>query len=169
MDNKNTRLLPGLVLPYEAEDVYARTIPAYRHVAGHHYDLTPARIATPEILSRATSAHLAYFNRDILPTKSPFNSLHINQLEKIWGDRLHYVHITRDPHDGAESIRRNHFEFEAGGRPLSAEGAQLYFTNSVQRDAPRAQTLVVNHRALLRNPEDVVRQVDVGCRPAGGQ
>jgi hypothetical protein len=169
VDNKGTRLLPGLVMPYEAEDVYARTIPTYRHIAGHHYDLTPARIATPEILSRATSAHLAYFNRDILLTKSPFNSLRINQLEKVWGGRLHYIHITRDPHDTAESIRRNHFEFEVGGHLLSAEGAQLYFTNSIRRDAPRSQTLVVNHRALLRNPEDVVRQVNVGCRPAGGQ
>lgn len=169
VDNKNTRLLPGLVMPYEAEDVYARAIPTYRHVAGHHYDLTPARIATLEILSRATSAHLAYFNRDILLTKSPFNSLRINQLEKIWGDRLLYVHITRDPHETAESIRRNHFEFEAGGHLLSAEDAQLYFTNSIRRDAPRSQTLIVGNRALSQNPEDVVRQVNVRCHPAGCQ
>jgi hypothetical protein len=169
VDNKNTRLLPCLVMPYEAEDVYARAIPTYRHVAGHHYDLTSARIATPEILARANSAHLAYFNSDILLTKSPFNSLRINQLEKIWGGRLRYVHITRDPHDTAESIRRNHFEFEADGHTLSAEGAQLYFTNSVRRDAPRSRTLVVDHRALLQNPEEVVRQVAVAWCPTGDQ
>jgi hypothetical protein len=39
VDNKKTRIIPGLVMPGEAEDIWHRAMPVYRHLRGHRYDI----------------------------------------------------------------------------------------------------------------------------------
>jgi hypothetical protein len=41
VDNKRTRVIPGLVMPGEAEDIWHRAMPVYRHIRGHRYDIGP--------------------------------------------------------------------------------------------------------------------------------
>ena len=163
VDNKNTRLLPGLVMPYEAEDVYARAIPTYRHIAGHHYELMLARSEFPEILTSAVSAHLAFFNRSVLLTKSPFNSLRIRQLEELWGDRIRYINIVRDQCATVDSMRRNRFEFSVGAQVLSAEAARDFFGDATDRDKPQSRTVTVEYGSLIEQPEQILGKLVSGA------
>jgi hypothetical protein len=39
VDNKKTRIIPGLVMPGEAEDIWHRAMPVYRHIRDHRYDI----------------------------------------------------------------------------------------------------------------------------------
>lgn len=156
VDNKRTRIIPGLVMPGEAEDIWHRAMPVYRHIRGHRYDI----IGQPEagntgILEAAASAHLAHFGRDVLLVKSPFSSLRIPQLEQHWGSKATYIHIIRDQHETANSMRRNHFEFAAGGRPLSAEDAWALFAGSVEASAPADRTITIHHADMIRDPASV--------------
>jgi hypothetical protein len=41
VDNKRTRIIPGLIMPGEAEDIWHRAMPAYRHLRGHRYEISP--------------------------------------------------------------------------------------------------------------------------------
>lgn len=115
VDNKNTRLIPGLVMPYEAEDVFARAIPTYRHINRHYYKLHQAVPGDTQVLSRSVSAHLSHFEAGSLLTKSPFNSLRIPHLQALWGTRVQFIHVIRDQADTADSMRRNHFTFTYDG------------------------------------------------------
>lgn len=158
VDNKKTRIIPGLVMPGEAEDTWHRAMPVYRHIRGHCYDIGPQPEAgSPAILDAAASAHLAHFSRDLLLVKSPFNSFRIPQLEQHWGARTTYIHILRDQHEAADSMRRNHFEFTAHGRPLEAEEAWTLFTSAVEATAPDDKTITIGHADLLRNPSGVLQ------------
>jgi len=115
VDNKRTRVIPGLVMPGEAEDIWARAIPVYRHIAGHRYEIIPPQPGQVEILNAAASAHLDYFGRAMLLAKTPFSSFRIAQIEPLWGTAVRYLHIVRDVHETANSMRRNRFEFSVGG------------------------------------------------------
>jgi Phosphotransferase enzyme family/Sulfotransferase family len=158
-DNKRTRIIPSLVMPAEAEDVYARSIPVYRHIAGHRYHLDPAKVGDLDILRGGINAHLKHFGRKRFLTKSPFNSFRIPILEEIWGTKVRYIHIIRDRESAARSIRRNRFEYVVGGRLLSAEDAWSHFVSSVEHDAPPERTLTVTHRQLQTEPEALIRHV----------
>jgi hypothetical protein len=81
VDNKDTRIIPGLIMPGEAEDIWDRAMPVYRHIRGHLYGISSGD-ATGElrILQAAARAHLAYFQRTVLLAKSPFNSFRIPQI-----------------------------------------------------------------------------------------
>lgn len=85
VDNKATRIIPGLVMPYEAEDVYARALPTYRHLGGHTYDIVSAAVADEPLLRHAIGAHTQAFDRARFVTKSPFNAFRIRQLELTLG------------------------------------------------------------------------------------
>lgn len=156
VDNKRTRIIPGLVMPGEAEDIWHRAMPVYRHVRGHRYDISDQPEAgNTGILDAAASAHLAHFGRDVLLAKSPFSTFRIPQLEQHWGARATYVHIIRDQHETADSMRRNHFEFAAGGRLLSAEDAWALFTGSVEASAPANRTITIRHADMVGDPASV--------------
>ena len=159
VDNKRTRVIPDLVMPGEAEDIWARAIPAYRHIAGHRYEITPAQAGQPEILEAASRAHTSYFRTSLLLVKSPFNSFRIPQIEELWGDTVRYVHIIRDRRETADSMRRNHFEFRHGERLLTAEEAWPVFVDAVHAHAPADRLVTVTHRELLQAPARVIAQV----------
>ncbi len=159
VDNKRTRTIPALVMPAEAEDVYARAIPVYRHLAAHRYHLVPAQPGNLDVLRGAVTAHLRFFNRSRFLTKSPFNSLRIPQLDAHWGTTARYVHILRDQHQTAASMRRNRFEFVCDGRLLAAEDAWLLFTSAITTTAPADRRLTVTHRELLTDPTGTIRRI----------
>lgn len=159
VDNKRTRLIPGLVMPGEAEDIWQRAIPVYTHIRGHQYEIKQPSSGQVRILDAATSAHLAHFRRGTLLAKSPFNCLRISHIEQHWGSAVTYVHISRDQRETADSMRRNHFEFTRDGRTLDAEDAWQLFTDAVQEHAPAERTVTVRHEILLDEPASVLAQV----------
>lgn len=159
VDNKKTRLLPALVMPYEAEDVFARALPTYRHVAGHRYDLQPTRAGDLEILHRSAAAHLHHFGARVLLIKSPFNSLRIPHLEKLYATAITYIHIVRDQHATADSLQRNRFQFSLHGELLSPHDAWTTFVTAVDEHAPANRTLTVLHRDLLKRPIAVTAEL----------
>lgn len=157
VDNKTTRIIPGLVMPGEAEDIWHRAMPVYRHLRGHRYDIGhQPEEGHADILETAASAHLAYFDRDALLVKSPFNSFRIPQLERHWGTKVRYVHIIRDQRETADSMRRNRFEFEADGCLLDAETAWAFFVGAVEDSAPANRTVTIRHADMLRDPDGLV-------------
>lgn len=156
VDNKRTRVIPGLVMPAEAEDIWARAVSVYRHVAGHRYQIIPPRFVQPKILQAATTAHASFFGKSWLLVKSPFNSLRIGQIEALWGTAARYIHIVREQRESADSMRRNRFEFLREGRPLTAEDAWQMFTSAAREDAPTGRLMTVTHRELLADPDGVV-------------
>jgi hypothetical protein len=154
VDNKRTRIIPGLVMPGEAEDIWHRAMPVYRHLRGHCYDISPQQESgDPRILHAAAHAHLAHFNRDVLLVKSPFSSFRIPLIEQNWGTAARYIHIVREQHETAESMRRNQFEFITGDRLLDGESAWSLFVNAVRDNAPVDRTFVVRHDELLRDAQ----------------
>lgn len=159
VDNKRTRIIPSLVMPGEAEDIWARAMPVYRHIAGHRYEITPPRPGQLEILNAAASAHLGYFRRAVLLAKSPFSSFRIPQIEALWGSRVRYLHIVRDAHQTADSMRRNRFEFTVSGHLLNAEDAWSLFVNTVRDNAPASRTATITHPDLLANPRRTLATV----------
>lgn len=157
VDNKNTRIIPGLVMPGEAEDIWHRAIPVYCHIRGHRYDIShPPQAANLGILDAAVSAHLAWFGRDTLLVKSPFCSFRIPHLEQHWNSRTIYIHIIRDQQQTASSIKRNHFEFAANDSPLDPAQAWTLFTSTVTATAPADRTITIRHADLLRDPDGVL-------------
>lgn len=156
VDNKRTRAIPGLVMPAKAEDIWARAVSVYRHVAGHRYQIIPPRFVQPKILQAATAAHASFFGRSRLLVKSPFNSFRIGQIEAPWGTAARYIHIVRDRPESADSMRRNRFEFLWEGRLLAAEEAWQLFTSAVCEYAPADRLVTVTHRELLADPDGVV-------------
>jgi hypothetical protein len=157
VDNKKTRIIPGLVMPGEAEDIWHRAMPVYRHLRGHQYDIShQAEEGNPNVLEAAAQAHMAYFDRDTLLIKSPFSSFRIPQLELCWGANVRYVHIIRDQTETAESMRRNHFVFSVNGRSLDAEEAWTLFVNAVKETAPAGRTITIHHADVLRDPSGVI-------------
>jgi hypothetical protein len=161
VDNKHTRIIPGLIMPGEAEDIWDRAMPVYRHIRGHLYGISSGD-ATGElrILQAAARAHLAYFQRTVLLAKSPFNSFRIPQIERLWGDAVIYIHIVRDQHEVAYSMRRNHFEFAVDGQLLTAEEAWSRFVGAVRREAPADRTTTIRHEQLLSNPQQAVALIE---------
>jgi hypothetical protein len=159
VDNKRTRVIPGLVMPGEAEDIWARAIPVYRHITGHRYEITPARQGQPEILDAAVAAHLGYFRSAALLVKTPFSSFRIPQIEALWGTTVAYIHIIRDQSETADSMRRNGFEFSLDGQTLTAEDAWSLFVGAVRAHAPAGRLLTVTHQRLLREPAEVLMQI----------
>ncbi|MFF7081785.1 sulfotransferase [Streptomyces lavendulae] len=153
VDNKKTRLIPGLVMPYESEDLYARAIPTYQHLGGHTYDLTTAEIADANLLTTSIQAHTKHFDRGRFLTKSPFNSLRIPQLEALTGRTALYLHITRDRTTTADSMRRNRFRFHHHGTPLAEEDATDLFHDLIQRNTPTGRLLTIRHTDLLTDQE----------------
>jgi len=157
VDNKRTRVIPGLVMPGEAEDIWHRAMPVYRHIRGHRYDISPQpEPSDPRILQAAAHVHMAHFDRAMLVMKSPFSSFRIPLIEQHWGTAARYVHIVRDQHETADSMRRNHFEFSTEGRPLDGESAWSIFVNAVRDNAPADRTYVVRHDELLRDAQHVI-------------
>jgi hypothetical protein len=60
VDNKRTRVIPGLVMPGEAEDIWARALPAYRHIAGSGLYAALAQAADiPGVLAQRDHARQA--------------------------------------------------------------------------------------------------------------
>ena len=159
VDNKRTRVIPGLVMPGEAEDIWARAIPAYRHIAGHRYEITPAHAVHPEILEAAARAHTGYFGNPLLLVKSPFSSFRIPQIEALWGSTVRYIHIIRDRCETADSMRRNRFEFLRGSQLLAAEEAWQGFVDAVREHAPADRLVTVTHRELLGDPARVLARI----------
>ena len=153
VDNKRTRIIPGLVMPGEAEDIWHRAMPVYRHIRGHRYEISPEATAGDlRILQAAAHAHLACFRRTVLLAKSPFNSFRIPQIERLWGNAVRYIHIIRDQHEAADSMRRNHFEFTANGHLLTAEQAWSRFVGAVHDHAPAGRTTTITARAAHEQP-----------------
>ena len=104
----------------------------------------------------AAHAHLAHFNRPMLLVKSPFNSFRIPLIEQCWGITARYIHIVRDQHETADSIRRNRFEFSAGSQPLDGGSAWSLFVNAIRDNAPADRTFVVRHDKLLSDAQRVI-------------
>jgi hypothetical protein len=123
-------------MPSESEDVWARAIPTYRHLSGHCYKIHPPRLENVDVLRGAVNAHRRFFGKAAVLTKSPFNSLRIPALVALWGHAIQFVHIVRDQHDTAESMRRSHFAFVQDGIQLTAANAWTLFVSAIERDAP---------------------------------
>ena len=167
MDNKRTRIIPGLVMPGEAEDIWNRAIPVYQHIRGHRYEISPeATTGDVRILQAAAHAHLARLRRTLLLAKSPFNSFRIPQTERLWGNAVRYIHIIRDQREVADSMRRNHFEFTADGQLLTAEQAWSRFVGSVRCHAPADRTTTMTHEQLMDNPGHAMELI-MASREAG--
>jgi hypothetical protein len=157
VDNRRTRIIPGLVMPGEAEDIWHRAMPVYRHLRGHQYDIShQPEAGNPSILEAAAHAHMAYFDRDTLLVKSPFSSFRIPQLEQCWGAKIRYVHIIRDQTETAKSMRRNQFVFSANGRRLDAEEAWVLFVNAVKDAAPAGRSITIRHAEMLHDPSSIL-------------
>jgi hypothetical protein len=92
----------------------------------------------------------------MLLVKSPFNSFRIPLIEQHWGITARYIHIVRDQHETADSIRRNQFEFITGDRLLDGESAWSLFVNAVRENAPADRTFVVRHDDLLSDAQRVI-------------
>jgi hypothetical protein len=160
MDNKRTRIIPGLVMPGEAEDIWHRAMPVYQHIRGHRYEISPdATAGDVRILQATAHAHIARFRRTVLLVKSPFNSFRIPQIERLWGNAVRYIHIIRDQREAAESMRRNHFEFTANGHLLTAEQAWSRFVSAVHDHAPAGRTRIITHDRLMNNTGHAVKQI----------
>lgn len=160
VDNKCTRIIPGLVMPGEAEDIWHRAIPVYQHIRGHRYEISPeATTGDVRILRAAAHAHLGHFRRTVLLAKSPFSSFRIPQIERLWGNAVRYIHIVRDQREAADSMIRNHFEFTANGRLLTAEQAWSRFVSSVDHHAPSGRTATIRHEQLMDNPGHAVELI----------
>jgi hypothetical protein len=56
-------------------------------------------------------------------------------------------------------MRRNHFEFALGDRPLDAEDGWSQFVEAIYEHAPADRTVTVSHRTLQDNPGGVLAQV----------
>lgn len=156
VDNKATRIIPALVMPYEAEDIYDRAVPTYRHLQGHTYDLRPAAIRDAHLLRYAITAHTDTFRREKFLTKSPFNAFRIHQLEQLFGQAMRYIHIQRPKEQVAASLTRNHFAFYARGRELSPPESYEVFTSAIRADAPRERTVSVTLEALRAEPDRTI-------------
>ncbi len=156
VDNKATRIIPGLVMPYEAEDIYARAVPTYRHRKGHAYDILPATISDERLLRCAIDAHTREFNRRRFLTKSPFNAFRIRQLEHLFGPAMRYVHIDRSQEQVSSSLARNRFVFHHDGRELSPGQAYDLFTSAILADVPLERTRSVALESLRDSPEQVI-------------
>ena len=160
MDNKRTRIIPGLVMPGEAEDIWHRAMPVYQHIRGHRYEISPeATAGDVRILQAAAHAHLARLRRTVLLAKSPFNSFRIPQIERLWGNTVRYIHIIRDQREAADSMLRNHFEFTANGHLLTAEQAWSRFVSAVHDHAPVGRTTTITHEQLMNNPGHMVELI----------
>jgi hypothetical protein len=167
VDNKRTRIIPGLVMPGEAEDIWHRAMPVYQHIRGHRYEISPeASAGDVRILQAAAHVHLAFFRRTALVAKSPFNSFRIPQIEQLWGSAVRYIHIIRDQRDAADSMRRNHFEFTANGHLLTPEQARSRFVDSVDHYAPADRTTTIRHEQLMKDQRHVVELI-MHANPAG--
>ena len=105
-----------------------------RHIRGRLYDISAGIVRVIEQFSRPQHSHLAHFQRTVLLAKSPFNSFRIPQIERLWGEAVSYIHIVRDRHEVACSMRHNQFEFAADGQLLATEEAWSRF---VRRSSPR--------------------------------
>jgi hypothetical protein len=157
VDNKRTRIIPGLIMPGEAEDIWHRAMPVYHHIRDHRYDIgLQPESGNPRILHAAAHAHLAHFNRDVLLVKSPFSSFRIPLIEQQWGTAVRYIHIVRDQHETAESMRRNQFEFITQDRLHDGESAWSLFVNAVRDNAPADRTFAVRRDELLRDAQRVI-------------
>jgi hypothetical protein len=156
VDNKSTRVIPGLVMPYEAEDVYARALPTYRHLTGHTYEVLPATIADERLLRHAIDAHTRAFGRPRFLTKSPFNAFRIGQLEQLFGSVIRYIHIDRPRRQVAESLARNRFVFRRDGRERTHEQAYEAFNSAILSDVPNERTRSVTLEALRESPDQIV-------------
>lgn len=159
VDNKRTRVIPGLVMPGEAEDIYARALPVYRHHFGHRYNVTQCKTHNLDILNGAARSHLDFFGTPILLTKSPFNCFRIPQLEQLWGNKIRYIHIIRGQRETAASIRRNRFEYLHSGIVLSAEEAHALFVTAVQENGPPDRLLTTTHQALISQPHQTITRI----------
>jgi hypothetical protein len=157
VDNKKTRIIPALVMPGEAEDIWHRAMPVYRHIRGHTYDIgEQPETGSSGILDAAASAHLAHFGRDSLLIKSPFSSFRIRRLEQHWGLKVKYIHIVRDRRETADSMVRNRFKFATGGRPLDGQDAWELFVGAVETTAPADRTITIRHADMLRDPSGLL-------------
>ncbi|MEY9211704.1 hypothetical protein NI17_009150 [Thermobifida halotolerans] len=156
VDNKSTRIIPGLVMPYEAEDVYTRALPTYRHLSGHTYDILPAAVGGEHLLRHAANAHTRTFGRSRFLTKSPFNAFRIGQLEQLFGPVIRYVRIDRPRREVAEPLARNRFVFRRDGRELTHEQAYDAFNSAILADVPRGRTRSVTLEALRDSPDQIV-------------
>ncbi|MFL1376788.1 sulfotransferase [Nocardiopsis protaetiae] len=156
VDNKATRIIPGLVMPYEAEDVYARALPTYRHLAGHTYDIISATVADEPLLRYAIDDHMQAFDRTRFVTKSPFNAFRIRQLERLFGTAVRYIHIDRSREQVAQSLARNRFMFRHGGQELTHEQAYDLFSDAISASVPRERCRTVTLESLRCSPERVI-------------
>lgn len=159
VDNKRTRIIPSLVMPAEAEDVYARAIPVYRHMSGHRYAMNFSQQGDVGVLRAGTQAHIKYFNSTSFLTKSPFHCFRIPAFERLWGTRMRYVHIARDRDDSALSMARNNFEYIVNDRVLSPGEAWFLFENSLASALPTSRVLKVTYRQLLADERGLVRNI----------
>ncbi|WP_017601123.1 sulfotransferase [Nocardiopsis lucentensis] len=159
VDNKSTRIIPGLVMPYEAEDVYARALPTYRHLAGHTYEILPAELGDERLLRDAISAHTRVFGRPRFLTKSPFNAFRVHQFEQLFGPIIRYIHIERPRAQVAESLARNRFAFRHDGRELTGEEAYDLFSSAILANVPRERYRSVTLESLRMAPEQVVAEL----------
>jgi hypothetical protein len=63
-------------------------------------------------------------------------------------------------------MRRNHFEFTAGGCPLSADDAWALFAGTVEASAPADRTITIRHADMLRDPNGVLGALACRVGPA---
>jgi hypothetical protein len=170
VDNKRTRIIPGLVMPGEAEDIWHRAMPVYQHIRGHRYEISPeATAGDVRILQAAVRAHLGRSRHTVLLAKSPFSSFRVPQIERLWGNAARYIHIIRDQCEAADSMRRNHFEFTANGHLLTAEQAWSRFVSAIHDRVPVGRTTTITHDQLMNNPGHTVELImawfEAGCHP----
>ncbi len=155
VNNKRTRVIPGLVMPGEAEDISgAGALPAYRHIGSTGMRAPrPSPWSGGEILNAAASAHLDYFRRAVLLAKTPFNSVPDPAHRGIVG---HHSEVS-PYHPRCCTKPRTRCAVTASssvsaGACWDAEEAWSMFVDAVRSNAPADRTITVTHSELLANP-----------------
>ena len=151
-DSKALRMSPSIMVPSEAEDLMARSIPCYRHLGGHHYDLRPARIDSVDLLLDAISDHLHHFETDRVVLKSPFSTFRIKELRAAFGRAAQFVHIHRNGYAAAASIAQNGFRYDHGGASASAIESWAEFTKAAVRQRDQVPMHTISFEDLKDDP-----------------
>lgn len=151
VDTKRLRMNPSIVVPSEAEDLMARSIPTYRHLRAHAYDVHPARILSPNLLLDSVSDHMDHFQTDRVILKSPFNAFRIRQLVEILGGAARFIHIHRDGYAASRSISENRFSYAFGGEPASSSESWARFVLAAEAGRECAPLRALHFEDLVEN------------------
>lgn len=158
-DTTGLKLRSDVVIPDEAEGIWARTVPVYRHLRGHSYLVRRPVVADQRRLSVAIAQHLEQFDSDVFLTKSPFHTFRIPALLRLFGARVRLVHIHRDGRDASRSIEERGFLYRFTDPILDQLGPWEAHIEAIRRWNGRTPMLHVPYEEAASDPLRTLRAV----------